>query len=96
LETFNIFAPDKKPGRASVKGHDDFERGTSQDGASALPEHLAVVEAPRNQPLDPLEHPGDDGLQLDSFFSVEPFLLADMIDEARDIRRSGDMDLRFI
>ena len=37
-----------------------------------------------------------DRLQLDPFFSVEAFLFADVIDEARDVRRSGYMNLRFV
>jgi hypothetical protein len=40
-----------------------------------------------------LEHPGHDRLQLNAFFSVEAFFFTDVIDEARDVRRSGDMDL---
>jgi len=96
LEAFHVFAAEKKPRRTCVKGHDDLERGASQDGASALPEHLAVVEASTDQPLDPLQHPSHDGLQLDPLFSVEPLFFADVVDETRDVRRSGYMNLRLI
>jgi hypothetical protein len=96
LEAFHIFAAEKKPRGTRVKGHDDLERSASQDGATALAQHLTVVEASIDQPLNPLKHPGHDRLQFNTLFSVEPFFFTDVINEARDVWRSRHMNLRLI